>query len=254
MSRIEEAVYMAKLSEQAERYDDMVKYMKRIVSLGVKGDELSVEERNLLSVGYKNMMSVRRTAWRTIQGHQDQAEANGQADEAGLTSQYKETVTSEVYELITEVAKEIVQPYIEGPLAAASQEVRVFFKKMEGDYNRYGAEISQGGKRDEYREAAKKAYSGANDDAEAGLPTTNPIRLGLALNFSVFHYEICEEKEEATKLAKSAFEAAIDHLDSLGDDEYKDSTLIMQLLKDNLTLWNDNDQDAEDDIAVEDIQ
>jgi len=70
----------------------------------------------------------------------------------------------------------------------------------------------------------------------------------------VFHYEICEEKEEATKLAKSAFEAAIDHLDSLGDDEYKDSTLIMQLLKDNLTLWNDNDQDAEDDIAVEDIQ
>merc|ERR1711957_780974 len=221
------ALYMAKLSEQAERYDDMVKYMKRIVSLGVKGDELSVEERNLLSVGYKNMMSVRRTAWRTIQGHQDQAEANGQADEAGLTSQYKETVTSEVYELITEVAKEIVQPYIEGPLAAASQEVRVFFKK---------------------------AYSGANDDAEAGLPTTNPIRLGLALNFSVFHYEICEEKEEATKLAKSAFEAAIDHLDSLGDDEYKDSTLIMQLLKDNLTLWNDNDQDAEDDIAVEDIQ
>merc|ERR1712195_171028 len=159
------ALCMAKLSEQAERYDDMVKYMKRIVSLGVKGDELSVEERNLLSVGYKNMMSVRRTAWRTIQGHQDRAEANGQADEAGLTSQYKETVTSEVYEL-----------------------------------------ISQGGKRDEYREAAKKAYSGANDDAEAGLPTTNPIRLGLALNFSVFHYEICEEKEEATKLAKSAFE------------------------------------------------
>merc|ERR1712166_781419 len=69
------ALYMAKLSEQAERYDDMVKYIKRIVSLGVKGDELSVEERNLLSVGYKNMMSVRRTAWRTIQGHQDQAEA-----------------------------------------------------------------------------------------------------------------------------------------------------------------------------------
>merc|ERR1712195_403198 len=152
----EHALFMAKLSEQAERYDDMVKYMKRIVSLGAKGDELSVEERNLLSVGYKNMMSVRRTAWRTIQGHQDQAEANGQADEAGLTSQYKETVTSEVYELISEVAKEIVQPFIAGPLAAASQEVRVFFKKMEGDYNHYGAEISQGGKRDEYREAAEK--------------------------------------------------------------------------------------------------
>lgn len=62
----EDALYMAKLAEQAERYDDMVLYMKRIVNLGIAADELTVEERNLLSVGYKNMMSNRRTAWRTV--------------------------------------------------------------------------------------------------------------------------------------------------------------------------------------------
>ena len=68
--------------------------------------------------------------------------------------------------------------------------------------------------------------------------------------------QICDQKEEASQLAKEAFDTAIDHLDTLGDDEYKDSTLIMQLLKDNLTLWTtDQDQeDGGDDIQVEDVQ
>merc|ERR1712195_427207 len=248
------ALYMAKLSEQAERYDDMVKYMKRIVSLGTKGDDLTVEERNLLSVGYKNMMSVRRTAWRTIEGHEDQAASEGKTEEKDKTSEYKKHVTEEVYNLINEVTNDIVTPYTVGDLAATSQEVTVFFKKMEGDYNRYGAEITKDETRATFREKAKAAYSKAEEDAVAGLQSTNPIRLGLALNFSVFYYEICEEKEEATKLAKSAFESAIDHLDTLGDDEYKDSTLIMQLLKDNLTLWNEDVADEEGDVEVQDIE
>merc|ERR1711937_575840 len=76
----EDALYMAKLAEQAERYDDMVKYMRRIVDLGIKADELSVEERNLLSVGYKNMMSVRRTAWRTVQQYLEKNQEDGADD------------------------------------------------------------------------------------------------------------------------------------------------------------------------------
>lgn len=68
------------------------------------------------------------------------------------------------------------------------------------------------------------------------MPTTHPIRLGLALNFSVFHYEIRNDPERACKLAKEAFDNAIAQLDSLREDSYKDSTLIMQLLRDNLTV------------------
>lgn len=69
------------------------------------------------------------------------------------------------------------------------------------------------------------------------LPPTNPIRLGLALNFSVFYYEILNSPERACHLAKQAFDDAIAELDTLSEDSYKDSTLIMQLLRDNLTLW-----------------
>ena len=80
------------------------------------------------------------------------------------------------------------------------------------------------------------AYKDATDNA-GKLHTTNPIRLGLALNFSVFYYEILNSPERACRLAKGAFDDAIAELDTLEEDSYKDSTLIMQLLRDNLTLW-----------------
>merc|ERR1712021_243602 len=102
-----QALYLAKLAEQAERYEDMVAYMNRIIDLGTKGDDLTVEERNLLSVGYKNMMSVRRTAWRTIEGHEDQAASEGKTEEKDKTSEYKKHVTEEVYNLINEVTNDI---------------------------------------------------------------------------------------------------------------------------------------------------
>merc|ERR1711918_181747 len=148
----EQALYMAKLAEQAERYEDMVKYMKQIVDLGFKANELSVEERNLLSVGYKNMMSVRRTAWRTVQQLCD----GGDADESNPV--YRDTIAKEVFELITEVCDDVVKRYVEGENKAEEKdvEVHVFFKKMEGDYNRYGAEITEGDVKEKSRRPPRR--------------------------------------------------------------------------------------------------
>lgn len=87
-----------------------------------------------------------------------------------------------------------------------------------------------------------KAYEDAQEIAKKGLAPTHPIRLGLALNFSVFHYEIKLSQEKACELAKTAFDEAIAELDQLSEDSYKDSTLIMQLLRDNLTLWTSEAQ------------
>merc|ERR1712144_165619 len=120
----EDALYMAKLAEQAERYDDMVKYMKRIVDLGIPANDLTVEERNLLSVGYKNMMSVRRTAWRTVQSF---FEKNSEEDEdkAKLDEQYRSTISQEVFSLIEEVCKDIVFVYVEGNNKATTDDTEV---------------------------------------------------------------------------------------------------------------------------------
>lgn len=59
----EDLVYQAKLAEQAERYDEMVESMKKVAGMDV---ELTVEERNLLSVAYKNVIGARRASWRII--------------------------------------------------------------------------------------------------------------------------------------------------------------------------------------------
>lgn len=84
-----------------------------------------------------------------------------------------------------------------------------------------------------------EAYKSASDVAVTELPPTHPIRLGLALNFSVFYYEILNSPDRACHLAKQAFDDAVADLETLSEDSYKDSTLIMQLLRDNLTLWTD---------------
>ena len=88
-----------------------------------------------------------------------------------------------------------------------------------------------------YKDASETAKGVVvGEESSPGLPPTHPIRLGLALNYSVFFYEIMNKPDEACKLAKAAFDDAIAELDSLQDDTYKDSTLIMQLLRDNLTV------------------
>lgn len=120
---------------------------------------------------------------------------------------------------------------------------------------RYLAEFQTGDVRKESAAKALEAYSAASSIANSDLPPTHPIRLGLALNFSVFYYEILNSPDRACHLAKQAFDDAIAELDTLSEESYKDSTLIMQLLRDNLTLWTSDqpEQGDEGDVQVEDL-
>lgn len=113
---------------------------------------------------------------------------------------------------------------------------------MKGDYYRYLAEVATGDQRNSVVDESQKAYQEAFDISKSKMQPTHPIRLGLALNFSVFYFEILTSPDKACQLAKQAFDDAIAELDTLNEDSYKDSTLIMQLLRDNLTLWTSDTQ------------
>merc|ERR1712008_27466 len=115
---------------------------------------------------------------------------------------------------------------------------------MKADYHRYIAEVREGEAKDKAAEEARQAYEEAAKVAEKDLAVTHPIRLGLALNFSVFQYEVLQNPDEACKMARTAFEDAIAELDNVSEDSYKDSTLIMQLLRDNLTFWTSDEAGA----------
>merc|ERR1711997_644424 len=120
---------------------------------------------------------------------------------------------------------------------ASHGESKVFYQKMKADYYRYIAEFTDGDAKSKSAEEARQAYEEATKVAEKDLAVTHPIRLGLALNYSVFQYEVLSNPDDACKLARTAFEDAIAELDNVAEESYKDSTLIMQLLRDNLTLW-----------------
>ena len=83
---------------------------------------------------------------------------------------------------------------------------------------------------------SQKAYQDAFEISKSKMQPTHPIRLGLALNFSVFYYEILNSPDKACQLAKQAFDDAIAELDTLNEDSYKDSTLIMQVRPRKLSL------------------
>merc|ERR1712122_40610 len=121
-------------------------------------------------------------------------------------------------------------------------ESKVFYQKMKADYYRYIAEFSDGDAKSKAAESARLAYEEAAKVAEKDLAVTHPIRLGLALNYSVFQYEVLQNPDEACKMARTAFGDAIAELDNVAEDSYKDSTLIMQLLRDNLTLWTSDQE------------
>merc|ERR1712048_592769 len=125
---------------------------------------------------------------------------------------------------------------------ASGGESKVFYQKMKADYYRYIAEFSDGDAKAKAAENARLAYGEAHKVAEKDLAVTHPIRLGLALNYSVFQYEVLSNPDEACKMARTAFEDAIAELDNVAEDSYKDSTLIMQLLRDNLTLWTSDQE------------
>ncbi|KAK8955762.1 14-3-3-like protein D [Platanthera guangdongensis] len=254
-------VYIAKLAEQAERYDgkisrlispdlgvrisfcfqssrdalylsaEMVDAMKNVAKLDV---ELTVEERNLLSVGYKNVIGARRASWRILSSIEQKEEAKGNELHVKRIREYRQKVELELSNICSDIMA-VIDEHL-SPSASAG-ESSVFYHKMKGDYFRYLAEFKIGTDRKEAAEQSLKAYQTASSAAEADLSPTHPIRLGLALNFSVFYYEIMNSPERACHLAKQAFDEAISELDTLSEESYKDSTLIMQLLRDNLTLW-----------------
>ncbi|GLI62910.1 14-3-3 protein [Volvox africanus] len=234
------ALYSAKIAEQSERYQDMVEEMKKVAVLATD-QELSVEERNLLSVSYKNLVGSRRASWRILQSIEQSEQAKGNEKRVHMIKKYRAVVEGELDKICQEIL-DLLDKYLIP--SAQSTEAAVFYLKMKADYHRYLSEY----KVDVAKAAAAAKTLRAYEDAQLRadeLPTTNPIRLGLALNFSVFYYEVMNQPGDACNLAKKAFDEAISDLDSLGEDSYKDSALIMQLLRDNLTLWTSEMQDED---------
>ena len=226
----------AKLAEEAERFEDMVGFVTALA----KQKTLSVEERNLLSVAFKNVVGSKRASWRILSGIEAKEREIGDPARADRVGGLRGVVEEELAGVCTALLD-----LIDGTLLPkdATPEGIAFYNKMAGDYNRYMAEFATGPQRESAAGSAAARYDAARRAAE-GLPATDPIRLGLALNHSVFLLEIMGRHTEACEVAKAAFDAGVTHVSSLSGADYRDATLILQLMRDNLALWTEEGAEA----------
>lgn len=236
----DEYVYLAKLYERAERFPEMVNHIINFVKLD---PNLTIEERIILSAGFKNVISSKRASWR-LMFTEEKKEEKKNSQNLNYTREIKARIEEEMRDIC-----DLIQDTLDQYLIPNSKdhENKVFYLKLKGDYYRYRSEFAVGKEFEEMVNLAEKAYKDAYEIAEKNIPIQNSIRLGLSLNFSVFYYEIKLLKEEACQIARNAFEEAIKIVDDLERNKAKDTLLIIQLLKENLILWNNDNNDDENE-------
>ena len=240
---MEKKIFMARVADQSERYEDMVEFLEQIIE--ESSDDVSMDVKNLLSVGFKNLISAQRSAYKTVQAIEQNKKY---AEYSSNCAEYKEKISGELEsncERVIEIVKSKSLP------KASDDEAKVFYLKMIGDYYRYTAETAQGSKLEEVTEKAKEYYEQATEAAKS-LKPYNSNKLGLALNFSVFHYELKNDSSKACQIAEEALNGARDELDNINNDEARDALSIIELLKENLDLWKE-EEGGEDNNAVEDL-
>ena len=216
-----------------QSFDEMVQFLEDM--LKSRDKDLSNDERNLLSIAYKNSVSSRRTALRTIIAYETKEKKKETSTFLPFIQEYHKKVQDELNKACQNILNVIDQTLLK---RAEDAEAKVFYSKMKGDYNRYVAEYAEGDLKKQVSDGALAAYKEASESAK-GLPVLNPIALGLALNFSVFYYEVMNDHDTACKIADEALTNANKELLNIDEDaeENRDAVSIVNLLKENLEMW-----------------
>ncbi|XP_077013015.1 14-3-3 protein zeta/delta-like [Tamandua tetradactyla] len=230
-------VQKAKLAEQDERYDVISACMK---SATKQGAELSKEERNLLSVAYKNVAGAHTSPWRVISSNKPKMKVLRKKYQ--MAQEYRQKFETKLRDIYNDILSFLETFLI--PNASQSESTSAF--KMKGDYYHYLTEVAVGYDKKRIKgivDKAQQAYQEAFEISRKEVQPMCSIRQALALNFFVFYYEILNSPEKS--LCKRAFDEANAELDTLSEESYKDSMLIMQLLRNNVTLWTSDTQGDE---------
>jgi len=230
---LEEKIFLARVAEQAERFEDMVDFLSQAIA-AKSGEDFTVDERNLLSVGFKNLIGSQRGAIRTIGA----IEQNPKYTKFGDALQvYKRKIEAELYDQCIKIVTTVKDSCLK---LAQDEESKAFFQKMIGDYYRYVAESAKGDQLEKVKTGALEGYEAARKHSD-NLNACNPIRLGLALNFSVFQYEVMNNHKNACELGEKALSEALEKIDDVDEETFRDAKSIIELLKENLSLWKEEE-------------
>ncbi|KAL3071892.1 hypothetical protein niasHT_031083 [Heterodera trifolii] len=224
----EELAYLVNVCKKAERYDDMVDAIKKLIKLD---PNLSVEERTMLSIAYDTATDARRSSWRALSHPEDVPLTDEMHQEL---CKYRVQVKSELMHFCKELLTFINDLLLP---KATDAEAKVFYLKMKADYHRHMAELVTDDDRTGLFDHAKGAYKEAMDIATDQIGPTDPILLGLAHNFSMFHYEVLKSVDDARAVTKNAIDLANAEIATFAGPLPEDVTNILSMMKGNMQLW-----------------
>jgi len=229
----EKYLWKAKLAQEANRFEDMARYMRQVAECGVP---MTKDEDNMLAAAYKNVLDTKRSSRRTLVTVEQK---DGIASwEATVARNYRTRIDNELRALCTEVLALVDNWLMSDQPETSDPATGVFYWKLCADYNRYAAEVMDSpGDRAAMVAMSRAAYERADRLGRKNLRPIDPVRLGLMLNYSVFLYQVCQQRRQGHEVAKHAFDEALAEIDTIDDSMYDDSTLILRLIRDNLTIW-----------------
>ena len=211
----------AQAAEEDKDYATALSCMRDAIE---RNPSLSSNERTLLATSFKSLCAESREKWKALV---DSSEG-GREREVKMRAAEVEEVCQEALSLVSGVLLPV----------AKDVESKAFYLKMKADYasclDQVTTPDSDIVQRFNRMQAAMEAQDAAYEISHQ-LPQTHPVRLGIALNYALFQQEL-KKPEVALRTAKRAFDDAVQQLDSLSEDSYKESTEVMQLLRDNMTL------------------
>jgi len=238
MNRAKE-VFLARLAFAAGRFRDMLEHMLAVASLS---EELSLEERNLLSVACRSNADSIRSSLNSIQSFTDfdapdlQSDPPSPAMQWCYVAEYRSHVLAELCRTCGTIIATLDNMLIP---QASTAEARVFYLTMKADNNSYSAEFLEGVAREQTIQWARQAYEEALDLAHNSMLVTHPVRLSVALNYSVFMYELLEQHHDAYIMAREARRLAVDALGGVAETSKTDTEQLLLRLEANIDRWSE---------------
>lgn len=245
----QELLFLARHAEQAQRYHDMAVITRHLVHF--TGGKLSREERTLFYIAHVRIILPIRNAIKVLNQH------FASPATAGLAQEYRRYLHHELKTFCFTLI-DFIQTSLVTPLHTLPDHV-VFFLKMVGDLYRYVAELNPlshiaptnshvsvaVGKSPQYQSQhqyyymylCRHYYHEAALVAEKYFAIAQPLRLGVLLAYAVAAFELFRDYKTACEITKMCFDKAIVKIETLEEEDYRDSTLLLQLMRDNLQLW-----------------
>lgn len=234
---------LAKVARKVKRYDDMRNAMKEFVKFD---HVLSVKHRQLLSEAYHKAIDERFSSWRAV--FEKEGKQEDTKEMQAVTRQYRLDIGQELNGICKE-ALDLISEYLLPRLARRpndsdvdtklKMDSKIFYLQMRADYHRYLVEITEvGGQlRRERLDITRHAFHQALQTAIIYQLPDNPTRLTAVVNFSMFLFQLDDDKGAACKLAREAYEEAVKSVHSLPEHIRQKSNELLERIKENLGVW-----------------